>query len=394
MSLHFAQATPAMSRKRGPGSDDENDRPLKRHMNEEEAPQPVPVPVQVQVQIQVQAPASVPLDPIRLERIRRLFEDVSDDSDNELENEETAVDGAVPVPVVEEVDDGAVPVPVVEEVDDRPPELAPSADEIRRSIPYLGRILGSEAGEFIPSARQVRMLAQEVQRGNILDFSRLSIRRWHDALWASDGGVLFHALDHGQIERIFDDQMLRAHYLARLCVQNRATQIVLMDGHGRFLLCLIHELIGQGVDLDNVAITFVDIDEHADSWHQAFFPRDTYAVCTDVLEYMVDSYQHYLVDESDADTDLPDPRSTIFYLNFCAVSNAIANFERIYGFKAFSKLMVDYAPLRNTMFSYSIRNINRLKSAYVNIRKLNLKFKLFELVSSRGNFCTAFVRHE
>ena len=386
MSQHSAQATPAtpatpaMSRNSGYDSDDDNDnRPRKYRC-------------------------------FGIHARRRIILD----SDEESANEETVNDGAVDDGAIDDgavddgavddgaiddgaVDDGAVDDGAVDDgaVDDRPPELVPSVEEIRRSFRKLRRILASEAGKFIPTANQLGMLAQKVKRGKILDFSRLSNQSWHDALWADNGGILFNAFNHAHPRSLFADQMTRARYLVQLYVQNSATQIVLMDGHGRFLLCLIHALIEQGINPNAVVITFVDIDEHADSWHQAFFPRDTYATRNDVLKLMVDSYQHYIVDESDADPDLPDlpdPRSTIFYLNFCAVSDAIANFELTDGKGAFIDLLVNYADLRNTMFSYFIRGMSLTGYTGRTINRINNRLKLLELVCSRGKFCTAFVR--
>ena len=67
-----------------------------------------------------------------------------------------------------------------------------------------------------------------------------------------------------------------------------------MDGHGRFLLCLIHVLIERGFDPDSVDITFVDINEHADNWHKIFFPRSTFATRNDVIRLMSDAYRQYI----------------------------------------------------------------------------------------------------
>lgn len=87
------------------------------------------------------------------------------------------------------------------------------------------------------------------------------------------------------------------------------TTIRLMDGHGRFVLMLMSQIIKQhGIDRANaIKIELVDIDPKVHAYHKSFYPKS-----------LID--QNKLVLLCQDVTTLPLDANTLVYLNFCGIS--------------------------------------------------------------------------
>jgi hypothetical protein len=278
-----------------------------------------------------------------------------------------------------------------------PPHLADAIDEnpdiIGNLRDAIEPILQNEAGDgFIPAIQHVEALEELVINGTIIP-GDLTNRQWHDAFWDIDGGVLFCHLHLAPavIATLFDDQMTRATLLVNEVVQRNMTDIYTMDGHGRFLLCMIHALIVAGEDPDVYNINIVEIDNVCHRWHELFFPANVYVTLNNVLNLLYDSAVRHSDDqpavEDQDELELPNPVTTFFYLNFCSIGQSVNS----YGHEHFIDLIRFYAPLNNIMLSFSIRGMNR----YSPLGDLvsNRMRPFWQGVTYRVNFFTGFIRN-
>ena len=87
-----------------------------------------------------------------------------------------------------------------------------------------------------------------------------SINEWYNRLWDDDVPSLFQIIPNSK--EVLRDQLKRARILIGLAKREGTYHIQTMDGHGRFFLALIHELLRKNEDLNNWEFTFVENDLH------------------------------------------------------------------------------------------------------------------------------------
>jgi len=263
---------------------------------------------------------------------------------------------------------------------------------------------------FIPATEHVDALKFFITNDLIrpIQPSSMSNRDWHNALWNEDKSVLFRNLPlvPSVITAIFEDQMTRANALVAELISQDIKDVYTMDGHGRFLLCLIHALIEADEDPDDYNITIVEIDNVCHKWHELFFPNVTITL-NNVLNLLYDTAHKHLNQDATEDADvaddaddaddaeetedeivLPDLEKTFFYLNFCSIGDSVNK----YGHDEFIDLLQYYAPFNNIMLSLSIRGMRRTSPLgyLVSYRMRNI----WHGVCSRGNFLTGLIRNQ
>jgi hypothetical protein len=109
--------------------------------------------------------------------------------------------------------------------------------------------------------------------------------------------------------KIFDQEN-RAEQLAQRILSNpKIKELVMMDGHGRFLLTLLKKL---GLRANRLNITVVDINTTVVEWHKYFFPKNVKSIEGNIFNY--------------------EPSETcLVYMNFCGLGGikgqmALANY--------------------------------------------------------------------
>ena len=118
---------------------------------------------------------------------------------------------------------------------------------------------------FIPTEEQVQYLVN-------LNKPRVEcISLWHDMLWNDDIPSLFQLVPKSG--DVLEDQLIRARELINLEKEEETYHIQTMDGHGRFLLSLIHVLLETGEDVNRWTFTFIDNNYTVHRWHELFFPN-------------------------------------------------------------------------------------------------------------------------
>jgi hypothetical protein len=111
------------------------------------------------------------------------------------------------------------------------------------------------------------------------------------------------------------DQQERAHFLAgKLRPEHRSVR--LMDGHGRFLLLFLDEIVslhGAG-RLRDLRIDLVDIDGDVNSWHKMLFGscKQIRCICGDIF------------------AQPPPTKADLVYLNFCGASEFRAEIREFF----------------------------------------------------------------
>jgi len=142
-----------------------------------------------------------------------------------------------------------------------------------------------------PTKEQVNELKYNIQTSNFL--RSLTPYKWGQIL-DKHKDLLFIGKSKSKIS----DQEDRAEQLAQRILANpKIKTLILMDGHGRFLLTLIKKL---GLRANHLSITVVDINSTVVEWHKYFFPKNVESKEDNIFNY--------------------EPSETqIVYMNFCGI---------------------------------------------------------------------------
>jgi hypothetical protein len=140
-----------------------------------------------------------------------------------------------------------------------------------------------------PSIGQVNELKKHVQTSTF--FQSLTPYKWSQIL-ENFKDLLF--INKSKIS----DQEDRANILVQQIMTNpEIKKIVIMDGHGRFLLTLLKKL---GLRANHLKITVVDINPVVVDWHRCFFPKKIESIYDNIFNY--------------------EPSNTqLVYMNFCGL---------------------------------------------------------------------------
>jgi len=140
-----------------------------------------------------------------------------------------------------------------------------------------------------PSIEQVNELKKHVQTSTF--FQSLTPYKWAQIL-EKFKDLLF--INKSKIS----DQEDRANILVQQIMTNpKIKKIVIMDGHGRFLLTLLKKL---GLRANHLKITVVDINPVVVDWHKCFFPKKIESIYDNIFNY--------------------EPSNTqLVYMNFCGL---------------------------------------------------------------------------
>lgn len=116
---------------------------------------------------------------------------------------------------------------------------------------------------------------------------------------------LYFGLENGGKQRLGSVRM-RVKLFVAMIQKNSITNLVILDGHGRFLFALLEALFKtKEPSLMNIEITVVERDQSVHEWHQLFFPRDVRCVRGDI-------YSHQSIPRQE----------TLTYFNFCGIGGA------------------------------------------------------------------------
>ena len=142
-----------------------------------------------------------------------------------------------------------------------------------------------------PTAKQVAELKANEKTYTFLQ--SLTPYKWAQTL-ESFKNLLFCGKSKSKIS----DQEARAEQLAKRILANpKIKEVVLMDGHGRFMLSLLKKL---GLRANRLTYTVVDINSNVVEWHKYFFPKNTESKLGDIYNY--------------------EPKEDrIVYMNFCGI---------------------------------------------------------------------------
>lgn len=241
----------------------------------------------------------------------------------------------------------------------------------------LSKIL--ENPKLIPSAKEVRSLTAKS-----LGLGQLSNGAWLEALRDEADphrplAPLFQGLGLCA-EKMWADQLKRAKKVAKTMVKRGLKNIVLMDGHGRFVFALLDALLSRRQNLAEYTISLVDLDLNAHAWHAEFIPGTH--VHDDILERKREE-------------------NTFYYLNFCSLGHQKQS-ALDYMVDAPKPLMVSFFR-RNSIGKIAIEN-GRLEPPSGNLQnkdgslsfvgmitELNQRLD-YAVVSCRGHFVTLVVR--
>lgn len=155
--------------------------------------------------------------------------------------------------------------------------------------------------------------------------------------------------------------------------------VVMMDGHGRFLLQFLHEVyIMYGEErLRTLKIRLLDIDQDVTNWHLSFF------LCERIESITMDVFNYLKVLD----------RTQLYYLNFCGVGNEDAfNTLKRFAREATCPFMVSFSTARkaagrDTEFSEYLNNHNKKMALYPQLLedKSRADFKTFVFTYSAKN---------
>jgi hypothetical protein len=151
------------------------------------------------------------------------------------------------------------------------------------------KIPNSKNNPLQPSVEQVNELKKHVQTSTF--FQSLTPYKWSQIL-ENFKDLLF--INKSKIS----DQEDRANILVQQIMTNpEIKKIVIMDGHGRFLLTLLKKL---GLRANHLKITVVDINPVVVDWHKCFFPKKIESIYDNIFNY--------------------EPSNTqLVYMNFCGL---------------------------------------------------------------------------
>ena len=143
-----------------------------------------------------------------------------------------------------------------------------------------------------------------------IKFSEIDPKLWLKIVWHNDGTFLFPSSTSQKVRNnIIKDQMTRADAIVNYMIQNNIFKIRTMDGHGRFVMCLLNSLENHQVNINDYQIELIDINRNVTDWHKIFMPSNV-KVITD------QNGNGYNILESELDFS-----ETCLYLNFCGIGS-------------------------------------------------------------------------
>jgi hypothetical protein len=239
-------------------------------------------------------------------------------------------------------------------------------------------ILINNTCKFIPSHNQSILLEENIKSQSIINFGKLSNKEWYKLFWDTNGGVLFDVLGH-ESKQIFRDQMIRAKFLANQLINKNIYEIYILDGHGRFILCLFHFLYKNDYDINRLDLNICDINPFAHKWHELFLPKNVSAIPKNILDIAAEISMDY--------DELP-----FLYLNFCALGPTLK--DNIYSSVNNEETLKNIIKLfsNNLMISYSVRGTK--KDGFVGnfINEIENDYNIIK-VSHRKKFHTIFINY-
>lgn len=168
--------------------------------------------------------------------------------------------------------------------------------------------------------------------------------------------ILYPNKLHGR-EQVYKDHIHRAKHIVKHMITSKQKHIVTMDGHGRFIMCFLRELVRQGEPVQDYTITLLDIDHTTNEWHHLFLPTNVNVVSGNILET---TYDH---------------NNVCMYLNFCSIGK---NSEKLAEFIKNKK---------NFFLSFTERGFNNEKDKGISSVVSSVK-SIGIFISSRGLFYT------
>lgn len=161
-------------------------------------------------------------------------------------------------------------------------------------------------------------------------------------------------------EPVYQDHTVRAKKIVDHMITHGKKNLVTMDGHGRFVMCFLRELIRRRQKVHEYTITLFDIDDTTNRWHEHFLPTNVVVASGNILEATFDG-------------------SECVYLNFCSIGK---NSEKL---GEFIELFTEFQ--RNFFLSFTTRGCTGNDDTSVS-RVVAIIEEKGTLVSSRGSFKT------
>lgn len=156
---------------------------------------------------------------------------------------------------------------------------------------------------LMPNKEARRQLRTILKKYN-LSLNTLTRKEWYNLISEKDIlESLFLDLENGMKQKL-EDQHERARILVQILENDpNKTSVTILDGHGRFLYCLLKELRkSKKSRVRNIQIIVVDQDPDVHKWHCIFFPKD------------VDCFEGNIFDQKTLCC-----QSNFFYFNFCGI---------------------------------------------------------------------------
>jgi hypothetical protein len=150
------------------------------------------------------------------------------------------------------------------------------------------------ANPLQPTQTQVNKL--ETRKNIHLFLHSLTPSEWSQTMLKYKN-LFFHKTAQNKIS----DQEDRADIIVKEIKSNKLIQtIILMDGHGRFVLTLLNKL---GDLADKIKILVVEIDPIVHRWHQLLFPKSVESVLGNIYDFRP-------------------TQNNYIYINFCGIGGA------------------------------------------------------------------------
>jgi hypothetical protein len=205
---------------------------------------------------------------------------------------------------------------------------------------------------------------ERLQSLNLLRVDNMTTAEWFQLMWNNGKPLLFD--NYIDEDNLFTDQLQRAEYLVSEMKCLGIKKLRTMDGHGRFLTCVLAALFKIGEDADTYEIEIYDIDYNANTWHMKFFPKNIVVAQENILQEYEGIYD------------------TMIYLNFCSIGSQILEIRE------FFKTAYQYNPIIKIMMSFSTRGTTHFGNVGVFLKELSREYG-WNYLCNRSNFFSGFV---
>ena len=196
------------------------------------------------------------------------------------------------------------------------------------------------------------LILMALTEGNRIKPTQYNVRQLPDLKWTIEEWYTFLKFNEELLTALFQTGFCASLHERSRCLaewmlgpDGTIRPIVLMDGHGRTVFCLISALLDLGVSFEAMInkIIVIELDEWVHEWHTKFLPEGVISIRDDIFHIMNDiMYGGITIGPTESPNDfcwipgshegvvtLNCPSEIVLYANFCGILQEESNLHNL-----------------------------------------------------------------